>query len=150
IRDQWHTMTRTGRSPKLQQHRPEPFVEIHPDDITALGVQENELVNVSSDHGSCTLRVLANNGLARGSVFVPIHWTDCFTGAGRVDALVAPLRDPLSGQPAFKQTPVAIKKLNTDWQALLLSRHQLTLPSCLYWATRQLGEWFVSRLAGSG
>ena len=26
IRDQWHTMTRTGESPRLGQHLPEPFV----------------------------------------------------------------------------------------------------------------------------
>ena len=32
IRDQWHTMTRTGMSPRLGQHLPEPFVEVHPDD----------------------------------------------------------------------------------------------------------------------
>ncbi len=30
VRDQWHTMTRTGMSPRLCAHSPEPFVEIHP------------------------------------------------------------------------------------------------------------------------
>ena len=32
VRDQWHTMTRTGLSPRLGAHLPEPYVEIHPDD----------------------------------------------------------------------------------------------------------------------
>ena len=38
VRDQWHTMTRSGRSPRLGSHLPEPFVEIHPDDAAAAGV----------------------------------------------------------------------------------------------------------------
>ena len=35
IRDQWHTMTRTGLSARLAGHCPEPFVEIHPQDADA-------------------------------------------------------------------------------------------------------------------
>ena len=35
VRDQWHTMTRTGLSPRLSTHIAEPFVEIHPDDAGA-------------------------------------------------------------------------------------------------------------------
>ena len=40
VRDQWHTMTRTGLSPRLGQHTPEPFVEVHPDDARALGLKD--------------------------------------------------------------------------------------------------------------
>ena len=40
IRDQWHTMTRTGMSPRLGQHLPEPFVEVHPDDAARHGVAD--------------------------------------------------------------------------------------------------------------
>src|SRR5207247_908446 len=35
IRDQWHSMTRTGKSPRLAAHLPEPFVEVHPQDADA-------------------------------------------------------------------------------------------------------------------
>src|SRR3984885_5077605 len=41
IRDQWHTMTRTGLSPRLGAHLPEPFVEIHPDDAGQYGVSDD-------------------------------------------------------------------------------------------------------------
>ena len=34
VRDQWHTMTRTGTSPSLRVHSPEPFVEVHPADAS--------------------------------------------------------------------------------------------------------------------
>ena len=39
IRDQWHTMTRTGLAADLCRHAPEPYVEIHPADAAPLGVR---------------------------------------------------------------------------------------------------------------
>ena len=30
VRDQWHTMTRTGRLPRLMAHQREPYVDIIP------------------------------------------------------------------------------------------------------------------------
>src|SRR5208283_3457148 len=41
IRDQWHTMTRTGLAPRLASHRPDPFVEVNPDDAVKLGLTED-------------------------------------------------------------------------------------------------------------
>ena len=32
IRDQWHTMTRTGKSARLSGHIIEPYAELHPRD----------------------------------------------------------------------------------------------------------------------
>ena len=150
IRDQWHSMTRTGRSARLQQHRPEPFVECHPDDLARLGLREQQLALVSSAWGSCRLRAVADPGLLPGSVFAPIHWNDCFSGDARVDKLVAPLCDPVSGQPAYKQTAVSIRALDTTWQAWLFCREALQLPDVCYWNRRQLDGWHVVNMEGTG
>src|SRR6266700_6639414 len=40
VRDQWHTMTRTGLAPRLMAHRREPLLDVHPDDAARLGVVE--------------------------------------------------------------------------------------------------------------
>src|SRR3546814_10877918 len=48
IRDQWHTMTRTGLAPTLAAHRPEPYVDLHPADMLATGVREGGLARVTS------------------------------------------------------------------------------------------------------
>src|SRR6202790_4646717 len=56
IRDQWHTMTRSGESPRLGQHLPEPFVEVHPDDALRHGVSDGSFARVTTDYGQCTLR----------------------------------------------------------------------------------------------
>src|SRR6202166_3120745 len=52
IRDQWHTMTRSGISPRLGQHLPEPFVGIHPDDASRYGVTDGSFARVVTDYGA--------------------------------------------------------------------------------------------------
>ncbi|MDF7065272.1 nitrate reductase, partial [Escherichia coli] len=86
VRDQWHTMTRTGRAPKLADHVPEPFVDLHPHDALLAGVREGNLARVSSRWGSVVARVRMTGGIARGSVFVPIHWNGQFASDARVGA----------------------------------------------------------------
>ena len=106
VRDQWHTMTRTGLSPRLAQHTPEPFVEIHPDDARAHGLKD--FARVSTAHGEGIFKVALNEGQQRGSVFVPIHWNGETASSARVCELVSPHTDPFSGQPEAKATPASV------------------------------------------
>lgn len=120
VRDQWHTMTRTARSPRLMNHRAEPFIELHPDDAAQAGVTDQGLAKLTAAAGEYRGRVRVSNAQRRGEVFVPMHWTDCFTKQGRSGALIKGYTDPLSGQPEAKQGAVAVSKLPIAWQATLL------------------------------
>jgi assimilatory nitrate reductase catalytic subunit len=91
VRDQWHTMTRTGLSARLAAHVSEPFVEMHPDDAAALGLEQGMLARVETEHGAALLRVMPSEGQQPGSVFVPIHWSAENSSAGRIGALVQSL-----------------------------------------------------------
>ena len=91
IRDQWHTMTRTGESPRLGQHLPEPFVEVHPDDAARHGVADGDFARVTTDYGQCTLRVVVSERQQRGMLFAPIHWSEANATGARVGSLVAPV-----------------------------------------------------------
>jgi hypothetical protein len=62
IRDRWHTVTRTGLSPRLSTHIAEPYVEIHPDDAARLGLEQGTLARLSTRHGTAILRVLVHRG----------------------------------------------------------------------------------------
>ena len=75
MRDQWHTMTRSGLSPRLAHHTPEPFVEMHPDDAAACGVAHDGFARLRSAHGECVLKVVVSEGQQRGALFAPIHWS---------------------------------------------------------------------------
>ena len=129
IRDQWHTMTRTGESPRLGQHLPEPFVEVHPDDALKFGVADGDFARVTTDYGQCTLRVIVSERQQRGMLFAPIHWSEANATGARVGSLVAPYTDPFSGQPENKATPASIAPYEYVFRGFALSRQPLELPA---------------------
>jgi assimilatory nitrate reductase catalytic subunit len=134
VRDQWHTMTRSGLSPRLANHAPEPFVEIHPADAEKAGLTDGAFARVSSLYGECVLRVAVTDGQKRGTLFAPIHWNDKTASDARVGDLVMPANDPYSGQPEAKATPVAIEAVSFAYRGFLLVRATPTMPAGTWWS----------------
>ncbi len=143
VRDQWHTMTRTGMSPRLSQHSPEPYVEVHPDDAAELGFSDGDLVMVKNDLGDTYLRFKIGKGQRRGSIFVPMHWNSVFASNARIDTLVPAVTDPISGQPESKHAVARIEPCQPLWQGFILTRrNKLNLQYSSYWArSRRTGLW---------
>ena len=135
-RDQWHTMTRTGLSPKLARHREEPLVDIHPQDAGDLGICDGDLARVQTAQGSSIFRVAFSEGQRVGEIFTPIHWTDQVSTGGRTGLLPRPLVDPHSGQPGFKSTPASIEKVATEWKGFLILRGEQPAKVPCLWATK--------------
>jgi assimilatory nitrate reductase catalytic subunit len=134
IRDQWHTMTRTGMSPRLGQHVPEPYVEIHQADAAQADLVDGGFARLATDLGQCILKVVVSERQQRGMLFAPIHWSAENSASGRVGALVAPFTDPFSGQPENKATPVAIEAFRFSQRGFVLSRKPMTFPKGVWWA----------------
>jgi assimilatory nitrate reductase catalytic subunit len=153
IRDQWHTMTRTGRAPRLASHLPEPFVEMHPYEAMLCGVQDGALVRVASRWGAMVARLRCTADQPRRTVFVPIHWNDQRASDARVGALVNPVVDPLSGEPEFKHTPVMVSPFPVDWHGVVYSRSPLQFAgreAPAYWVCIQGDGFLRYELAGRG
>jgi assimilatory nitrate reductase catalytic subunit len=149
VRDQWHTMTRTGRVPRLMTHCSEPLLDIHPADAERLGLVAGDLAAVESRHGSTVLPVRCSTEQRSGEVFAPMHWTDSFTSAGPVDRLVGAVTDPVSGQPELKGTPVRVTLLPTFWRGRLVRRTAAPLADGpYYWARIPLDKGQAFALAG--
>jgi assimilatory nitrate reductase catalytic subunit len=133
VRDQWHTMTRTGLSPRLMRHAPEPYVEIHPRDAAAHEIADGALARVRSEHGQAVLTARVLESVRPGEIFAPMHWTDAFAPQARANALVNARVDARSGQPEFKYTPAAIEPAPVAWRAFLLTRQRSDPPASLWW-----------------
>ena len=142
IRDQWHTMTRSGVSPRLSAHLPEPFVEIHPDDALKYGIVDDSFARITTDYGQCILKVVVSTRQQRGMLFAPIHWSEATSSGARVGALVAPYTDPFSGQPEAKATPASITPYEYVFRGFVLSRGELALPRGLWWARATVAGGF--------
>jgi assimilatory nitrate reductase catalytic subunit len=148
IRDQWHTMTRTGRVPKLLAHINAPGLAVSPADAAALGLAPGDLVRLRSAEASAVVRIGIDAGQKPGEIFLPMHWTDAFSSVGPADRLMSGPVDPVSGQPALKQEAVEITPLPTRWRGVLVHRRAVRPPAGCYWTRVPLARGHGFDLAG--
>lgn len=148
VRDQWHTMTRTARSAKLNGHIAEPFVDIHPMDAKKWSIEDNDLAKIESRWGTMLARVHITDNQGVGNIFIPMHWTQQNASLSRVDAVVNPVVDPISGQPELKHTPVKITPYQAVWYAFILSRTRFKLANNDYYVSVKGEQFWRYELAG--
>ncbi len=147
IRDQWHTLTRSGRVARLASHCAEPYLDIHPADAARLALGDAELASVTRDTHSILVRVRVTQDQAPGSVFVPMHFSASFASRGALNVLIPAITDPISGQPESKATAVAVRAYAAHWYGFAVSRAEFT-PDCEYWARMPCDEGWRLECAG--
>jgi assimilatory nitrate reductase catalytic subunit len=148
VRDQWHTMTRTGHAPGLTSHIGEPYVDMHAQDALLAGTRAGALVRVTTQWGSIVVRLRISGELPRGMIFVPIHWSGAFASDARVGALVNPIVDPVSGEPELKHTPARVMPFTVSWHAFALVRHPIASPDITWWTLAHGEQYLHYELAG--
>jgi assimilatory nitrate reductase catalytic subunit len=109
IRDQWHTMTRTGKIQQLLKSQSEAFLDMHPEDLKEYALRDGELVWVTSRRGSFRIKLKRKEDIRRGTLFAPMHWGSLF-GTASVNDSVNDAFDPLSKQPELKYSAVRVTR----------------------------------------
>jgi assimilatory nitrate reductase catalytic subunit len=148
VRDQWHTMTRTGKSPRLSGHHAEPFVQLHPLDAARFGLTFGDLAEVASESGRIVVRLEITDSVTPGQAFVPMHWGSVFASDARVGVLIPPAVDPVSGQPELKCAPVRVRPYEPKWYGFALTREPMSLPDSSYRAVSRGAGYWRYELAG--
>ena len=128
VRDQWHTLTRTGLAADLWSHTPEAYVDVHPEDAVVLGVTDGALTRIQTTKGEAVALARVSDRQRRGTIFMPMHWTDAFAPSGRSNPLIASHVDPISGQPEFKHTPARLRPYRETWWGFLITRTAQKFP----------------------
>jgi assimilatory nitrate reductase catalytic subunit len=134
VRDQWHTMTKTGRVPALNVHAPVPMLLMNPTDAKARDLEAGELVDVRSALSTVTVPIVVTTDMRPGVVFLPMHWGAMTARAGEVNQLIAPEIDPISKQPEFKHCPVQVERSLLRWRGIIVFQGDQT----------ELGRSFLS------
>jgi sulfite reductase (NADPH) flavoprotein alpha-component len=111
LQHQWHTLTKTGKVAKLNKLNPGPFVEVHPEDAAALGIQDSDRIEVRSRRGSAVLPAVVTDRVRPGNCFAPFHWNDAFGEKLAINAVTSDAVDPISQQPEFKFCAVALTRV---------------------------------------
>ncbi len=120
IRDQWHTMTKTGHVPRLMQHMARPVLQMHPQDASVRGLEDDGLVRVRSRRGEAIVPLSLDKDIRPGVVFLPMHWGQLNARTGRVNRLTGMFVDTLSKQPEFKHSAVEVERFEPTWQGMML------------------------------
>ncbi|WP_426059184.1 molybdopterin-dependent oxidoreductase [Hymenobacter sp. B1770] len=121
IRDQWHTMTKTGKVSKLNQHSPNAFLELHPQDADSLNVREGDLVEVHSRRGMVRVAARLSTGIRPGVVFLPMHWGKILgSDLNRANNLTAGTLDLISKEPDFKFCAVQVVRYRKPRQRIVV------------------------------
>ncbi len=122
LRDQWHGMSRTGKLGRLFSHVEEPLISMSAVDMNRRGLNDGDIVQVSSRRGKLTLRVKAAEEMRSGQTFIPMHWGRQFMSGLGVNALTSSAYDPYSKQPELKHAAVQISKLELPWQMVAMRK----------------------------
>jgi len=120
IRDQWHTMTKTGQVPSLMQHLPLPRLQIHPELAACRAIEEEDLVRVTSRRGEVIVPVQFSRDIRPDTLFLPMHWGRMTACKGRANSLTLAAVDAVSKQPEFKHTAVQLEGFEPAWRGVML------------------------------
>ncbi|WP_286301392.1 molybdopterin oxidoreductase family protein [Vibrio apostichopi] len=152
VRDQWHTMSRTGLASSLGEHTPEPFLAIHPETAKKFGFatstnQTNQVVKVKSAQGESQARLVLTQEMRKEQVFMPIHWNGTTAKNSKPCDLILPNTDSNSGQPEFKHTPVMIEPCDYRSEAVLISDSVVDCDEFDYWVRQRVEGGFLYRIS---
>lgn len=121
IRDQWHTMSKTGKVNKLKQHISESFLEIHPDDAIPKNIMDNSIVEIYNDRGNVRVKAKISEDIKPGVVFMPMHWGKILNNdLNRANNLTHNLVDPKSKEPDFKFSAVQVRFYKKSKQKIIV------------------------------
>ncbi len=124
--EHWHTGSMTRRASALDSIEPEPVATVHPLDLQELKIAPGGTLTIASRRGQISLYARADDGMPRGSVFVPF----CYYEAA-ANMLTNAVLDPFGKIPEFKYCAVHITAGGTPPDKMsfgggvLLPEHQL-------------------------
>ncbi len=122
IRDQWHTMTKTGKVNKLKQHISKPYLEIHPLDALVRNINDGDVAEIRNALGTVRVCAKVTDDIRKGVVFLPMHWgKNLMRDEARANNLTAMITDPLSKEPDFKFSSVEVKLYEKPFEKIVVA-----------------------------
>ncbi|QLE01950.1 molybdopterin-dependent oxidoreductase [Galbibacter sp. BG1] len=121
VRDQWHTMTKTGKVSRLHTHYPTPLLEINPVDAYLYYLKNGDIAEIKSRNGTVRLRCNVTDAVREGVVFIPMHWGKILkSDLNRANNLTNTIVDPQSKEPDFKFTAVSVSKYKKGKEKIMI------------------------------
>ncbi|MDD7887705.1 nitrate reductase [Flavivirga sp. 57AJ16] len=122
VRDQWHTMTKTGKVSRLKTHYPTPVLEIHPVDAFLNKIKNGDITEIKGENGLVRMRAKVTDTIKKGVVFMPMHWgKQLQSNLNRANNLTNTHLDPISKEPDFKFTRVSVSRYKKSVEKIIIA-----------------------------
>jgi len=106
-RSTYHTGTQTGRAIGFEELVPHELAELNPVDALALGIEDGEVVRVSSRRGSLEVHAKVTDRSPKGAIFMAFAHPD----TAPTNVLTIDAYDFITETPEFKACAVKVEKL---------------------------------------
>ncbi|MDI4634964.1 molybdopterin-dependent oxidoreductase [Pelomonas sp. V22] len=116
MRDQWHGMSRSGAVPRLMAFDAKPAVRLNPQDLARRGLRDGELGQLKTRRGTLVLPLQADEAVASGQAYIPMHWGAEFIGGEGVNALTQDAFCPDARQPELKFAAMNVQRAQLPWR----------------------------------
>jgi assimilatory nitrate reductase catalytic subunit len=121
LRDQWHTMSRTGLTGQLFSHETEPWLDMNSIDMGRRRLNEGDFVQIESARGAITIRVRNSPSVRSGQSFVAMHWGPEVLVSGGINNLTQSAFDPRSKQPELKSAAIRVEKVDLPFRLTIFA-----------------------------
>jgi len=100
----YHTGTMTRRAQGPTERCPESLIEIHPDDAVKFGINEGQMVKVTSRRGKVEAKAQITEKSPQGTIFMNFHFAET-----AVNLLTNSALDPIGKIPEYKVCAVKLE-----------------------------------------
>ncbi len=107
LEEHYNTGTMSTRSPTLSRKTPENFVDVHPADAAARGIEDGEYVVLRSRRGEIVLEANVTEDIKEGVVWTTPHFADA-----RANTLTNDVLDPLAKIPEYKAAAAEVEPVS--------------------------------------
>jgi assimilatory nitrate reductase catalytic subunit len=122
---QYLSGTQTRRLGFLQSQAPEPWLEIHPQAASRLGIANHQRVRVRTPRGAMELKALVVATIRPDTLFIPFHYGE----TAAVNQLTNPAVEPTVKIPEYKVCAAALEPLDAPAAAPTESAQQNFTPN---------------------
>ena len=100
----YHTGTMTRRAQGPTERCPESLVEINPADAAKFGINEGQMIKVTSRRGTLKAKTQITEKSPQGIIFMNFHFAE-----SAVNLLTNPVLDPIGKMPEYKVCAVKLE-----------------------------------------
>lgn len=103
----YHTRTMTKRVKGLEALVPESYIEVNPHTARRLGINDGDMVRVTSRRGTVKVKAKVTDMVEDGVVFMPFHFAE-----GAANKLTNPVFDEIAKIPELKVCAVRVERVS--------------------------------------